>query len=215
MHACAGPGKDAGPASEAEEQVGQRGGGHVHAVPGRGCWGWGGGAQALLRVSDKEGTVVAPARLDWPATKTLFSFLSPSRPTTPCANTHSHPQDEALRGLPGLGRLLYGAASRLERGASTCLNCKGTGAVDCAECGASGLTGRASPLKGGGRRGLLRGFIKKLAGREDTAGGVASDATFMLSNRCRKCHGLGRVPCTACGGLGVRATVRRPGDLKQ
>lgn len=125
-------------------------------------------------------------------------------------------QDEALRGLPGLGRLLYGAASRLERGASTCLNCKGTGAVDCAECGASGLTGRASPLKG--RRGLLRGVVgklKSLVGRGDTAGGVASDAAYMLSNRCRRCHGLGRVPCTACGGLGVRATVRRPGDLKQ
>jgi DnaJ-class molecular chaperone len=87
--------------------------------------------------------------------------------------------------------------------------------VDCTECGASGLM--AGPLKGE-RRGLLRrlvGKVKTLAGRGDTAGGVASDAAFMLSNRCRRCHGLGRVPCSACGGLGVRATVRRPGDLKQ
>ena len=121
---------------------------------------------------------------------------------------------EALRGLPGIGRLLYGAASRLERGASTCLSCKGTGTVDCAECAGSGLV--TSPRQVG--KGLLRkvvGKLKAVVGRGGGAGGATGDAAFILSNRCRRCHGLGRCTCGVCGGMGVRATLRRPGDAKQ
>jgi hypothetical protein len=120
---------------------------------------------------------------------------------------------ESLRGLPGIGRLLYGAASRLERGASTCLQCKGTGTVDCKECAGSGLT--TSPRAAG--RGLLRrvvGTLKSVVGRGPPGGAAAGDAAFILSNRCRRCHGLGRITCGACGGLGVRATLRRPGDAR-
>ena len=42
------------------------------------------------------------------------------------------PADDRLGG--GVGSLLYGAASRIERGSATCLSCKGTGACSCPDC---------------------------------------------------------------------------------
>jgi len=124
--------------------------------------------------------------------------------------THDSHQKETLRGLPGIGRLLYGAASRLERGASTCLSCKGTGTIDCPACAGSGLV--TSPRQAG--KGLLRKVVGKLKAAVGRGGGssAAGDAAFILSNRCRRCHGLGRCTCGACGGMGVRASLRRPGD---
>lgn len=139
---------------------------------------------------------------------------------THALHTHAQPLalspdtcQESLRGLPGIGRLLYGAASRLERGTSTCLQCKGSGTVDCKDCGGSGLT--TSPRAAG--TGLLRkvlGKLKSVVGKGVPGGSAMGDAAFILSNRCRRCHGLGRMTCGACGGLGVRATLRRPGDAR-
>ena len=64
------------------------------------------------------------------------------------------------------------------------------------------------------RKGKLSG-LKKVVGKVKGLfghGEEASDAGFVLSNRCRRCHGLGRTTCPACGGLGVRATRGQGGS---
>ena len=174
--------------------------------------GWRSGARSTL---GEKG--MAPLRACLPR-PTLPPYL-PCLPTrshatllllTHSPRTHDSHQKETLRGLPGIGRLLYGAASRLERGASTCLSCKGTGTIDCPACAGSGLV--TSPRQAG--KGLLRKVVGKLKAAVGRGGGssAAGDAAFILSNRCRRCHGLGRCTCGACGGMGVRASLRRPGD---
>ena len=50
------------------------------------------------------------------------------------------------------------------------------------------------------RRGSLGGIItaltRKIWGRNDD--------TFLQTNRCARCRGVGRAPCAQCGGLGMR-----------
>jgi hypothetical protein len=50
------------------------------------------------------------------------------------------------------------------------------------------------------RRGKLGGLFAALKRRLQRA----DDDTWLQTNRCPRCRGLGRVPCAACGGLGMR-----------
>ncbi|KAK9804874.1 hypothetical protein WJX72_009695 [[Myrmecia] bisecta] len=95
--------------------------------------------------------------------------------------------------LAGLvNNLLYGAASRLERGPTTCIRCKGAGTQTCNVCKGAGVL---SPEKV--RMNQIRHTTNRLRG-------VQTD--WMQSNRCRQCHGTGRITCPSCGGMGVYGT---------
>lgn len=76
-----------------------------------------------------------------------------------------------------VGNLLTGAASRLERGTTTCRACRGTGTCSCTACKGHGVLPMAKlQMKTGGRK----------------------------SNRCSKCGGSGLAPCPTCKGRGFR-----------
>lgn len=76
-----------------------------------------------------------------------------------------------------VGNLLTGAASRLERGTTTCRACRGTGTCNCTACKGHGVLPMAKlRMKTGGRK----------------------------SNRCSKCGGSGLAPCPTCKGRGFR-----------
>mmetsp|Transcript_17907 Transcript_17907/g.53925 ORF Transcript_17907/g.53925 Transcript_17907/m.53925 type:complete len:197 (+) Transcript_17907:275-865(+) len=78
-----------------------------------------------------------------------------------------------------IGSLLTGAASRLERGTTTCLVCRGTGTCTCPTCKGSGVLSQAAAAK-----------MMKTAG--------------LKTNRCMKCSGYGRTACPNCKGRGFR-----------
>ena len=55
---------------------------------------------------------------------------------------------------------------------------------------------RVSSSRRGSLGGLLAALRRKLTRSDDDA--------WLTTNRCARCRGAGRVPCAACGGLGVR-----------
>ncbi|GAX77653.1 hypothetical protein CEUSTIGMA_g5096.t1 [Chlamydomonas eustigma] len=73
--------------------------------------------------------------------------------------------------------LLFGSASRVQRGTCSCLQCRGNGTSSCTECKSSGLLSR---------------------------GNVARSEGGLTSNRCSCCHGLGHLICPSCNGSGLR-----------
>lgn len=98
-------------------------------------------------------------------------------------------------------RLLARASSRLQRGTTTCLRCKGCGTIDCEQCQGSGLLSQEST-----RVGSLKRAVEKvgamLTGSKAT--GPYRSGSWTKTNRCYRCNGAGKVVCTECGGTGFR-----------
>ncbi|KAK9818723.1 hypothetical protein WJX74_003373 [Apatococcus lobatus] len=97
--------------------------------------------------------------------------------------------------------LLFGAASRLDRGMTTCVACRGTGTCNCSTCQGTGtLSNKKANLN----------QIKHASNRLQSlmgGGQTHRDTEWMMTNRCRKCHGHGRMPCPACEGRGIRGEL--------
>ncbi|KAK9802009.1 hypothetical protein WJX73_010413 [Symbiochloris irregularis] len=96
-----------------------------------------------------------------------------------------------------MNQLLYGAASRLERGVTTCMQCQGTGTCDCPDCTGRGVTKPHSSAKSSGQ---LFNKVKSFLGQQD----LSYEAKWQVTNRCTKCRGGGRVRCSVCDGFGTR-----------
>ncbi|PNW73300.1 hypothetical protein CHLRE_14g627050v5 [Chlamydomonas reinhardtii] len=97
--------------------------------------------------------------------------------------------------------MLHRAASSLQRGPCTCLSCRGGGTVECAQCKGAGRLGAAAME----RSQLLRGAFRQLR----MAVGLSHEvpycsSEYMVSNRCPRCHGQGRLLCELCTGSGLR-----------
>lgn len=108
-------------------------------------------------------------------------------------------QQHSNNPLVGLvDRLLHRAASSLTRGSCVCLACQGSGACSCPLCNGQGLTDASHS-----RHNQVRHAAQKLKSvlhleRADY------NVEWLQSNRCRRCHGRGFLPCASCNGLGVR-----------
>uniref|UniRef100_A0A061S535 Uncharacterized protein n=1 Tax=Tetraselmis sp. GSL018 TaxID=582737 RepID=A0A061S535_9CHLO len=104
------------------------------------------------------------------------------------------------QGYPNLvNNLLKQAASRIERGETHCLHCKGKGYVPCHTCRGTGI---AKPEKVKVHNSLERAF-------ETLHHTVYNQATdqgqdFKVTNRCCGCHGRGKQVCGCCRGSGRR-----------
>lgn len=96
--------------------------------------------------------------------------------------------------------LLYGAASRMERGQTTCIKCKGSGACACPNCKGQGIVQPEKLRKAADPVRQAANKVSSLLG-----GSNSNDYTHMLrSNRCQKCHGSGKCTCSTCQGHGFR-----------
>ncbi|CAL5220688.1 g2737 [Coccomyxa viridis] len=106
-------------------------------------------------------------------------------------------------GFSGLvNNLLFGAASSLERGDATCAKCRGAGALSCPSCKGAGVTNqkvRMNQIRHAFNR------VKNIVGIDSAS---MYDTQWQMSNRCRKCHGQGRVLCSTCNGYGSRGPSR-------
>ncbi|GBF92131.1 hypothetical protein Rsub_04478 [Raphidocelis subcapitata] len=102
--------------------------------------------------------------------------------------------------------LLNRAASTLERGQTTCLTCRGTGSCTCPACRGRGTLPEGAAA---GRMNPVRHAAQKLKGllRED-GGEYSTD--WLVTNRCRRCHGNGGWQCDSCNGSGLRAVGGGP-----
>lgn len=88
--------------------------------------------------------------------------------------------------------LLFGAASRIERGTSICVSCRGGGTILCPDCQATGIQGNASASRNSSSR--LKGLM----------GTKSKEKEWVVSNRCKSCRGYGRRECPHCDGEGRR-----------
>jgi hypothetical protein len=113
------------------------------------------------------------------------------------------PKDDkatSLDNLSLLGRtLLMNAASlRVVRGQTHCAFCRGTGRETCQACQGSGLVQHQEKVRMNSVR-HAASKIKVLLSLEEPK---MSDDDWMKTNRCRRCHGTGALPCKHCGGTG-------------
>jgi DnaJ-class molecular chaperone len=100
------------------------------------------------------------------------------------------------------------AASSLQRGPATCRTCEGRGVCACGACRGEGV------LASGGRPQLNQ--VRHAAQRVQGLLGVeraAQNTEWLVSNRCKRCHGQGVCVCPTCGGIGVRAPSVKPPPL--
>lgn len=97
--------------------------------------------------------------------------------------------------------LLYGAASRMQRGTTHCIKCKGTGLCECPKCKGKGVI---DPSKV--RMNQMRHSANKLRVMLGDKPGMY-EGQWQLTNRCSRCHGLGQCACPACDGRGFRGGV--------
>lgn len=86
------------------------------------------------------------------------------RCVTVAAKPPTSPADPAAGGglAGGVSSLLYGAASRVERGSATCLQCRGTGSVECSECHVRTCVQKRQGLGGGDGGGARAGEPRRL-----------------------------------------------------
>ncbi|KAL4438538.1 hypothetical protein ABPG77_000186 [Micractinium sp. CCAP 211/92] len=97
-------------------------------------------------------------------------------------------------------RLLMNAASfRAVRGETHCLHCRGTGRVTCSACQGAGIVQR-EPVRMNQVKHAV-GKVQVLLGMNDAK---MFDNDWMKSNRCKRCHGSGALPCVQCDGTGRR-----------
>ncbi|WIA33553.1 hypothetical protein OEZ86_006677 [Tetradesmus obliquus] len=96
------------------------------------------------------------------------------------------------------------ASSSLTRGTATCLTCKGVGACECPLCKGAGIMDKEAS-----RMNTMRHAAQKMKQvlHVDRAN---YNTEWLQTNRCRRCHGAGRVACPTCGGLGVRTPGVKP-----
>lgn len=96
------------------------------------------------------------------------------------------------------------ASSSLTRGPATCLTCKGVGACECPLCKGAGIMDKEAS-----RMNTMRHATQKMKQvlHVDRAN---YNTEWLMTNRCRRCRGCGRVACPTCGGLGVRAPTVQP-----
>ncbi|GLC41668.1 hypothetical protein PLESTB_000690700 [Pleodorina starrii] len=147
-----------------------------------------------------------PCSLATPA-KSRHLVIANYKPSPPASQTQPSASGE---GVPAqqdvfqktIDLMLNRAASSLKRGASTCVSCRGGGTVECAHCKGGGrLSAQAAE-----RAGLLRTALLRLR----TAVGLAphdvpyASSSWMQTNRCPRCHGVGRLACEPCTGTGLR-----------
>ncbi|KAF6261026.1 hypothetical protein COO60DRAFT_1503781 [Scenedesmus sp. NREL 46B-D3] len=96
------------------------------------------------------------------------------------------------------------ASSSLTRGPATCLTCKGVGACECPLCKGAGIMDKEAS-----RMNTVRHAAQKM--KEVLHVDRANYNTeWLMTNRCRRCRGCGRVACPTCGGLGVRSPAVKP-----
>ncbi|GIL57427.1 hypothetical protein Vafri_12651 [Volvox africanus] len=133
----------------------------------------------------------------------VIANFKPSSPTSPSpssvGNNANFVEDVFQKSIDVM---LNRAASSLKRGTCTCMSCRGSGTVECAHCKGSGrLSTQAAE-----RAGLLRGALLRLR----TAMGLPpqevpyASSGWMRTNRCPRCHGVGRLACEPCTGSGQR-----------
>lgn len=97
--------------------------------------------------------------------------------------------------------LLYGAASRMERGQTTCIKCKGTGSCVCPNCKGQGvvqpdkLKRAADPVR------QAANMVSSMLGGSNSS---EYNSHMLRSNRCQTCHGAGQCTCPTCQGHGFR-----------
>ncbi|KAG2448104.1 hypothetical protein HYH02_007128 [Chlamydomonas schloesseri] len=97
--------------------------------------------------------------------------------------------------------MLHRAASTLQRGPCTCLSCRGGGTVECGQCKGAGRLGAAAME----RNQMLRGAFRQLRLAVGLSHEVPyASSEYMVSNRCPRCHGQGRLQCELCTGSGLR-----------
>ncbi|CAK0783393.1 hypothetical protein CVIRNUC_006592 [Coccomyxa viridis] len=102
-------------------------------------------------------------------------------------------------GFSGLvNNLLFGAATSLERGDATCAKCRGCGAVSCPSCKGAGVKNQKV------RMNQIRHAFNRVKNMVGIDSASMYDTQWQMSNRCRKCHGQGRVLCSFCNGIGAR-----------
>jgi len=95
------------------------------------------------------------------------------------------------------GKLLRGAASRLQRGEITCLDCRGSGTCPCAACAGTGKAGGGTKIKSTDEAAATpSGRVTRYAAED------GGDPTFRATNRCGRCRGTGRALCRSCAGKG-------------
>ncbi|KAL4424161.1 hypothetical protein ABPG75_001462 [Micractinium tetrahymenae] len=158
-----------------------------------------------------------------PAARTPGLLRRVLRPVpTPAAQTEAPPargqQTEAPEPAPSTGgsrslvsqsldelgvlasKLLMNAASfRAVRGQTHCLHCRGTGRATCPACQGAGIVQR-EPVRMNQVKHAV-GKVQVLLGMNDAK---MFDNDWMKSNRCKRCHGTGALPCVHCDGTGRR-----------
>ncbi|DBA73251.1 TPA: hypothetical protein ACH3X1_011314 [Trebouxia sp. C0004] len=97
--------------------------------------------------------------------------------------------------------LLYGAASRMERGQTTCIKCKGSGTCLCANCKGQGVV---QPDKLKRAADPVRQAANKVSSMLGGSNSSQYNPHMVRSNRCQKCRGSGQCTCSACQGHGFR-----------
>lgn len=100
-----------------------------------------------------------------------------------------------------VNELLYGAASRMERGQTTCIACKGSGTCVCANCKGQGIM-QAKQLQKA--KDPVRQAANKVQSMLGGSSSTSYSTTALRSNRCPKCHGNGQLVCHSCEGRGFR-----------
>lgn len=97
--------------------------------------------------------------------------------------------------------LLYGAASRMERGQTTCIKCKGSGTLPCSICKGQGVV---QPDKIKKAADPVRQAANKVSSMLGGSNSSSYNSHMLRSNRCQKCHGAGTCTCSVCQGHGFR-----------
>jgi len=94
--------------------------------------------------------------------------------------------------------LLSRAASRVKRGPCTCITCKGAGVQVCDCCQGRGLL---TPGHASSRTNVISNAVQHVT---SLFGDHSNGQQGLVTNRCRRCHGVGKLPCSECHGSGAR-----------
>lgn len=153
----------------------------VHGRPGAGG--------LASRQRSRAGSVLAP--------RGAPGGIAARAPASPPRATGDGQPQGPLQALANV--LLNRAASRVERGETTCLTCRGTGQCTCPACKGAGTL---SPAAAASHNSLVKHAAQKLRATFDSRAEYSTD--WLRTNRCTRCHGVGGWVCPDCDGAGAR-----------
>lgn len=151
---------------------------------------WRSGEDVMQAAHTATATTRRTSRLE--ATKSNKSTQEQQGVATPSAG-------QSFTGL--VNDLLFGAASRMERGRTTCIQCKGSGTCTCINCRGQGIV---KPDKLKKASDPVRQAANAVSSMLGSSSSTQYNSHMLRSNRCQKCHGSGVRTCNACHGIGFR-----------